>query len=277
MTYQEAYTNGMIILSEYGICNAKLDARLLLEYVGQLSLHDIFAHGERELSEELWKSYEGLLHERGTHVPLQYLTGEQEFMGLSFVVNKHVLIPRQDTEFLVEEGLLHIYDGMKLLDICTGSGCILLSAMHYKNDCSGVGVDISKMALEVARTNAKNLGIQAEFMESDLLEKVQGKFDVVFSNPPYIRSELIDTLMEEVRDHEPRLALDGLEDGLFFYRRIVDGVRQHMNRGGYLLLEIGHDQSVSVSHLMEKAGFTHVEVQKDYAGNDRVVKGMYIE
>jgi release factor glutamine methyltransferase len=197
-------------------------------------------------------------------------------MGLSFLVDERVLCPRQDTEVLVEEVLRHLMDGSRILDICTGSGCILLSLLHFSNDCEGVGVDLSEDALEVAKANAERLGIDATFLHSDLCEKVEGQFDMVVSNPPYIASDVIPGLMPEVRDHEPRMALDGGVSGLDFYERIIPQAREHLRPGGMLFFEIGADQGEAVKALMEAQKFAEVEVIKDYAGLDRVVKGYFM-
>ena len=188
-------------------------------------------------------------------------------------MNEHVLIPRFDTEILVEEVMKELHDGFSILDMCTGSGCILLSLLKYSNNCSGVGVDISENALAVAKENQKRLGLDASFVQSDLFEQITGKYDIIVSNPPYIRSDVIPTLMEEVRLHEPVLALDGTEDGLFFYRKIVKESTDYLNGGGWLFFEIGYDQGEAVKKLMEENGFKNVKVVKDYAGLDRVVLG----
>ena len=281
MTYRQLFMQGKATLAEAGIMEADLDARLLLEYVCGTNRNDLLVHGDREVSLENQNRYEELLKQRAKRIPLQHLTGVQEFMGLEFLVNEHVLIPRQDTEILVEEVLKSLHDGMRVLDMCTGSGCILISLLHYSNDCEGVGADISEEALQMAKTNALRLlgGGQEElpervrFVQGNLFENISGKFDVIVSNPPYICSKVIETLEPEVRDHEPRGALDGTEDGLFFYRKIVKESRNYLSGGGKLFFEIGHDQGESVSTLMEQAGFIEVEVLKDYAGLDRVVGG----
>lgn len=280
MTYRECYEAGRTALAEAGILEAELDARLLLEYVCHTDRNTLLVHGEREVTDEERPRYQDLIIKRAERVPLQHLTGIQEFMGLSFQVNEHVLIPRQDTEILVEEVLRHLHDGMRVLDMCTGSGCILISLLHYSNDCSGVGVDLSEAALEVARENAGQLlqtsGDKSKdilFQRSNLFEKVEGQFEIIVSNPPYIESEVIESLMPEVRLHEPLLALDGGEDGLDFYREIVRGSRTHLTGGGMLFFEIGYNQGKAVRVLLEQSGFTAVEIVQDYAGLDRVVYG----
>lgn len=276
MEYKKLYEWGLAKLQNVGIDEAALDARLLLEYVCDTDRNTLLVHGERPVSEEEQSRYEEYIEKRERHVPLQYITGEQEFMGLSFQVNENVLIPRQDTEILTEEALRELSDGMDVLDMCTGSGCILLSLLKYTNDCHGVGVDISEKALEVAEENNRRLGKDAVFLQSNLFEKVEGKFDVIVSNPPYIRSDVIPTLMEEVKTYEPMSALDGREDGLYFYREIVKQAGGYLNRGGKLFFEIGCEQAEDVSKLLTDAGYKEVQVVKDLAGLDRVVWGSYL-
>ncbi len=264
MNYTEAFLMGMQKLKEAEIGEAQLDARLLLEEVCGTDHNTLLCHGDREVSEEEEEQYRRALEQRAVHVPLQHLLGYQDFMGLRFQVNGHVLIPRQDTEILVEEAMRYLHDGMRILDLCTGSGCILLSLLHYSNDCEGIGVDISKEALQVAAQNAEALGIKADFLESDLYEKVTGKFDLLVSNPPYIEREIIPTLMEEVREYDPYIALDGGEDGLDFYRRIIGGAQDYLNRGGQIFLEIGSEQAQAVSELLREAGFKEIDVCRDF-------------
>ena len=277
MTYREEYENGVNKLSQSHIIDYKLDARLLLEWVCSTSRHDLIVNPDRVIAVEEHKLYEELIAKRASHYPLQYIIGKQEFMGLDFEVNESVLIPRQDTEFVVEEALFHVHDGMSVLDMCTGSGCMLISIMKYKNNCEGLGVDISEDALPVARKNAIYNEVPAQFIRSDLYEEVSGKYDVIVSNPPYIRSSIIPSLMKEVKDNEPIIALDGYEDGLYFYKKIIEGSKEHLKIGGYLIFEIGHDQGKDVSESMIDSGYKNVEVKKDYAGNDRVVKGYFVK
>ena len=273
MNYTEAFLMGMQKLKEAQIGEAQLDARLLLEEVCGTDHNTLLCHGDREVSEAEEEQYRKALEQRAVHVPLQHLLGYQDFMGLRFQVNEHVLIPRQDTEILVEEAMRYLHDGMRILDLCTGSGCILLSLLHYSNDCEGTGVDISKEALQVAALNAELLGIKADFLKSDLYEKVTGKFDLLVSNPPYIERKVIPTLMEEVREYDPYIALDGGEDGLDFYRRIIGGAQDYLKRGGQILMEIGSGQAKAVSELLREAGFKEIDVCRDFAGLDRVVSG----
>jgi release factor glutamine methyltransferase len=226
--------------------------------------------------------YLAYLARREKRLPLQQILGEQEFMGLKFLVTPEVLIPRQDSECLVEEVMRYLHDGQALLDLCTGSGCILLSLLHYSNDCHGTGTDISTEALAVAAENEKRLRAlpreapplkEVEWLESDLFEAVHGRFDIITANPPYIPSGEISALMAEVSEHEPRLALDGGFDGLVCYRRLIDQAGQYLLPGAYLFLEIGSEQAAAVGEMMEKASLREIEVIKDLAGNERVVKG----
>lgn len=280
MTYKECYLQGQEALTAAGIEEAPLDARLLLEYVCGTSRNDLLVHGDREVSEDNRKRYEEIISKRAMRIPLQHITGVQEFMGLEFRVSDKVLIPRQDTEILVEEVLRELHDGMRILDMCTGSGCILLSLLHYSNGCEGIGVDISGEALQVAEQNAEALlnGRETDysFIQGDLFEAVDGKFDIIVSNPPYIPSQVIPTLMPEVQQYEPMLALDGSGDGLFFYRKIAEESGKYLNKGGVIYFEIGHDQAECVSNILAAAGFTEIETVKDYAGLDRVVYATYV-
>lgn len=281
MTYRECYEQGCRTLQAAGIEEAALDARLLLEAVCGTDRNDLLVHGEQPVAPEAEEKYLSWIRQRAEHIPLQQLTGEQGFMGLTFSVNEHVLIPRQDTEILVEEVLKELHDGMRVLDMCTGSGCILLSLLHYSNDCEGLGVDLSAEALEVAGRNVLKVltpekAEHAHFLQSDLFEKVEGKFEIIVSNPPYIASAEVEKLMPEVRDHEPRMALDGTEDGLYFYRRIIEEAGKHLVSSGMLFFEIGYDQGQAVSELMRTEGYCDVQVVQDYAGLDRVVFGTYV-
>lgn len=281
VNYGELYRAGKKILEQADIGEAALDARLLLESVCRTNRNDLLVHGDREVEPEKEKKYLAFIEKRASHMPLQYITGVQEFMGLEFTVNEKVLIPRQDTEILVEEVLRDLHDGSRILDMCTGSGCILISLLHYSNDCQGTGADISGDALCVARENAARIlackkdDTVARFVESDLFEQVEGRFDILISNPPYIRSAVIPELAEEVRGHEPILALDGAEDGLLFYRRIIKQGKEHLCGGGRLFFEIGYDQGVAVKGMMEEAGYVDVRIVKDFSGLDRVVYGRY--
>lgn len=274
MKYLECYKEGCRKLAEASVPEAELDARLLLEYICGTNRNDLLVHGDREVEEQHLTAYEAAIAKRMKRIPLQHITGEQDFMGLTFRVNEHVLIPRQDTEILVEEILKDMQDYQRILDMCTGSGCILISLLHYNNWCEGVGVDISPLALATAEENGKKLLPEEKhpiWLESNLFEKAEGKFDLIVSNPPYIRSEVIETLMPEVKDHEPLKALDGTEDGLYFYREIVRQAPKYLKKEGRLYFEIGHDQGAEVSELLKQAGFKEIHVVKDYAGLDRVV------
>lgn len=275
MNYRKLYETGKDRLEKAGIQEAALDARLLLEEVCRTDRNTLLVHGDRAVTEEEETQFRIFIERRSTHEPLQQITGWQEFMGLRFSVTEDVLVPRQDTETLVEEVMRYLRDGMEILDVCTGSGCILLSLLRYSNGCRGVGCDISEKALAVAEQNAKELGISAQFIQSDLFESIEGRFEYIVSNPPYIRKDMIPTLMEEVRDHEPLIALDGGEDGLDFYRKITREATEHLYSGGMLFFEIGYDQGETVKLLMEEEGYEEVTVSQDLAGLDRVVYGTF--
>lgn len=274
MTYREAMALGEKILAMADIVEAKTDAWLLMEMVCKIDRSFYYLHMEEDMPEEQLSEYEIALRKRAEHVPLQYIVGETEFMGLKFKVNPSVLIPRQDTETLVEEALKAVKPGMKVLDLCTGSGCIIVSILHNAADVEGYAIDISKLALNVAKENAKLNEVPVIFERSDLFDNVTGTFDVIVSNPPYIPTAEVVKLMPEVRGFEPMEALDGREDGLYFYRRIVAECRDYLNPEGRVFFEIGYDQGEEVSGLLREAGFREIQVIKDLARNDRVVTGM---
>lgn len=281
LTLKQLYKVGTVKLAEEGIEEFSLDAWYLLEYVTGVSKAMYFAEPERAVSEENADRYIDCIRRRAAHIPLQHITGEQEFMGYPFCVNEHVLIPRQDTEILVEEAIQVMRSKMKVLDMCTGSGCIVLSILkmcrekYYMTDLQGIGADVSEEALKVARENGRRLGVPVTWIQSDLFAKIpeEEKYDVIVSNPPYIETAVIDTLQEEVRLHDPYIALDGKEDGLYFYRRIISEAGKYLKTQGKLMFEIGCDQAEAVEELMKNAGYEQITVKKDLAGLDRVVYG----
>ena len=278
---QKIYREGSVYLEKHQIQDAALDAWYLLEYVTGISKASYYGDPFRTITDAEAERYWNYIEKRGERIPLQHITGSQEFMGYEFLVNEHVLVPRQDTETLVEEGLKVLKPDMKVLDMCTGSGCIVLSLLKMGSErkhftgLEGIGVDISEEALAVAKENGSRLNVSVTWTLSNLFENVSGEFDLIVSNPPYIRTDVIQSLEDEVKLHDPWIALDGHDDGLYFYRRIVNESIFHMKAGGWLMFEIGYDQAKEVSELMEKAGFSHVYVKKDLAGLDRCVCGMY--
>lgn len=289
MEYRALYREGMERLQHAGIAEASLDARLLLEYVCGTDRNDMLLRGMQEVAEEDTECYRRLISKRADHMPLQYLTNQQEFMGLSFYVDENVLIPRQDTEILVETIMKDGYDGKRILEIGTGSGCIILSLLKYGNGCQGTATDISEGALETAGKNARQFGLDVELIRTDLAADIivadvivtsgivtsgKGVYDIIVSNPPYIASGVISTLMPEVRDHEPVLALDGGADGLKYYRRILQETKKLLAPGGKYYFEIGYDQGDAVKMLLEDQGCGDVRIVKDYAGLDRVISGV---
>ena len=291
----EVYEEGAALLSD--LEDGRLDARLLLEHFCNIAAHRLLADPDLLVDAAQRSSFMEAVRRRAAREPLAYITGVQSFMGLEFAVSPDVLIPEQDTENLVEEALRVLEDGSRILDLCTGSGCILLSLLQYSNGCTGVGTDLSAEALRTAARNAEALGLEdrVEWLQGDLFSALeQGGirtgireplaeqaesipaengsmgFDLIVSNPPYIPSEVIGTLAPEVRCAEPRLALDGGEDGLDFYRRIIPEAARHLVIGGRLMLEIGYDQAEQVSELLREAGYYGIEILKDYGGNDRI-------
>ena len=270
-TLKEAWQQATNRLYKFKINDAELDAWYLLSHVTGLTRAEFFVKVDEPLSEEQEMQYDALLARRTSHEPLQYIIGTQEFMGLSFVVRDGALIPRQETELLVEEALA-LSAGKRVLDMCTGSGCIILSIAKLGCPAKAVGVDVSEQALAVAKENGARLETGVEWIHSNLFEQVEGQFDVIVSNPPYIASNVIPELMPEVREYEPMLALDGKEDGLFFYRMIIEQAKEHLAEGGAILFEIGHDQGEAVAELLQQAGYQDVMVKKDYAGLDRIVR-----
>ena len=271
-TLREAERRGAEILAAAGREEAAQTARLLLCHLLNFNFTDYVLAREDLLSPLDAARYEDLLTRRASGVPLQYLTREQNFCGLSLYVDERVLIPRQDTECLVEEVLR---DGARgdLLDLCTGSGCIPLALLKHGNFSCALGADISAEALAVAAENRVRTGLPLELRQSDLFTEIPERFDVITANPPYIESAEIESLSVEVRDHEPRLALDGAADGLAFYRRLAAESGAHLKPGGRLYLEIGMSQGAAVASLLEAAAFSDIQIIRDLAGRDRIVKG----
>lgn len=270
-TYASALRYGKKYLADRQIENSGGDAWYLMEYVWGIDRNYYFLHSDDIIEQKDEERYRDLLQKRGSHIPLQHLTGTCDFMGLTFQVNDQVLIPRQDTETLVESALSRLKEGDRALDLCTGSGCIILSLEKLGPGIRGLGADISAAALAVAKRNRDSLGLESDFCISDLFEGIEGVFDMIVSNPPYIASGKIPGLMEEVRGFEPLLALDGGADGLDFYRRIIKDARDFLKPGGWLGLEIGYDQREAVEELLRRQGFTKTETLQDLAGLDRTV------
>ena len=285
-TFKELLKEGTQILINGGIEEARLDAWLLLGYTAGITRAWYYAHDDQKPGQEIADRYRELCTRRAERIPLQHLTGKAYFMGYEFDVDERVLIPRQDTEILAEEALRLLADkrSPEILDMCTGSGCLLLSILMEKEDAHGTGVDISEGALAVAEKNRKNLHLEerallvksdtfsGEYFQKNSSEHPM-EYDMLISNPPYIPTADIQQLMDEVRLHDPVLALDGKEDGLYFYRRITEEARRYLKPGGWLLYEIGCDQGEAVSRIMRTNDFSNIAVKKDLAGLDRVVLG----
>ena len=276
-TIEELLQYGKEQLEKSGNEYAKYERKVLLEEVLGCNYMYMLMNGSEEVDAEKEQHYKNLITQRCNHYPLQYMLGVAHFMDYTFFVNEHVLIPRNDTEVLVETADELIgkctNPDMKVLDLCCGSGCIGISLKLYHKEIELILSDYSKQALEITNKNLAKYNVKAEVLCGDLFEVFTGKVNMIVSNPPYIETKVIDTLMPEVRDYEPMSALDGGEDGLDFYRRIVKEAPKYLENGGYLMFEIGHNQAFAVQSLLEDRGFSDVQVKKDYAGLDRVVYG----
>ena len=273
---------GKQVLKDAGIAEADLDSWYLFEQIFGISRAQYFMCAREKISgdglETKIAAYDDALKKRASRIPLQQILGQQEFMGLKFFVNEHVLIPRQDTETLVELVLNERKDkNISILDMCTGSGCIAVSLKKIGGYAHVEGADISDEALKVAKRNAAALADSVTFRHSDMFSSFQEteQFNVIVSNPPYIPSAVIEDLEPEVRDHEPRGALDGTADGLYFYRILAEECAKHLTPGGHVYFEIGYDQGAAVKELLDTHGFKDTRVIQDLAGKDRVVCGTW--
>ena len=276
MTYFELWKWGEKRLADAGIAEASLDARYLLLEAFEMDMAHFLLKEQEQVpaTEGRTREYSDAVQARAARVPLQYLTGKQDFMGLTFHVDERVLIPRQDTETLVELVLKENTDKKaRILDLCTGSGCIAVSLAVLGGYQKVDAVDISEDALAAAEENGTRLGGKVRFLKSDLFSALdpEKKYDIITSNPPYIPTEVLNGLEPEVKDYEPRMALDGSEDGLAFYRRIAVAAPAFLRAGGRIYLEIGYDQGAAVEELLWNNGFARTRVVKDAAGRDRVV------
>ncbi len=278
MQLKELLKYGEDILQKAGIEEFSSDARVLAMHVMKLDYTGIFMKLADQIPYEEEKKYKELIDVRKTHYPCQYIIGTQDFMGYTFRVKEEVLIPRPETEILVETALTETtnMDSVAALDMCCGSGCIGISYSlkrqegGHHDDKILLG-DISDNAISLAGENKFNLQANCDIIKTDLFENIQGEFDVIMSNPPYIPSEDIDEIMQDVREFEPRLALDGMSDGLYFYREIIDKARTFLKKQGVMIFEIGYNQYEDIRKILTESGFGNVSLKKDYADLDRVV------
>lgn len=258
-------------LSAYCTDNGEFEARELFMYVSGMTLTEVVLNRDMEVDAETENRVRQLIKRRTSGEPLQYIIGTAEFMGLEFEVNPYTLIPRQDTETLVEKVIEYAEDGADILDIGTGSGCIGISLAKYIKNAKVTLADISEGALETARRNAERNGVNVKCVRLDILNEIpEGKFDIIVSNPPYIETDVVKELDVTVRDYEPLSALDGGADGLVFYRRITDLAWQLLKDGGILAYEIGYNQGESVGKIVRDI-LGNAQVIKDLCGNDRVI------
>lgn len=280
-TYRELVGEAEDFLAKRGVPDPEEDAWQLMSYVTGMKRGEWLLRREETAEKEVIKSFFSLIEKRGERIPLQHLLGEAVFMGLAFEVNDSVLIPRQDTEILAEKVLQDQKAGFfpekaRILDMCTGSGCLAIALKVLGDFEKADAADLSEKALEMARKNAQHHQADIRFLKGDLFEAVgEEVYDVIVANPPYIPTAEIEELEEEVKDHDPYLALDGHEDGLYFYRRLTEEAPRHLLRGGWLYFEIGYDQGERVRQLLLEKGFSRTEILKDYGGNDRVVFGYF--
>lgn len=278
LTYRQMCHNGAAILADAGITDAEYDSFALLEYITGMDRTAYILNGSKSVPGDIAERYDAVIDRRSSHIPLQHITGQAWFYGRGFNVNSDVLVPRQDTEVLVSEALKVINAKDSVLDMCTGSGCIIITLALEKKLGRALGADISEAALKVASDNREKLGAyDVTFVKSNIFSDInvndEELFDVIVSNPPYIATGEIETLTEEVRIHDPYIALDGLEDGLHFYREITQQSLNYIKSGGWLLYEIGCTQAHDVSDIMSEYGYSNIKVIKDLAGLDRVVMG----
>lgn len=272
-TIWELCQEGEAVLSEHGIENAAWESRELICDMEDFSLQDFLLYRDEILPENRQQVFWERIGQRCRHIPLQHITGKAWFYGRTFEVNADVLIPRPETELLIEQALKILRPGMKVLDLCTGSGCIAVTAAC---ECPGLLVDasdISEKALSVAHRNACRNEADIRFVQSDLFAELCGSYDMILSNPPYISLEEMQILMPEVKDHDPHLALYGGTDGLDFYKRIAKEAGQHLNAGGSLMMEIGCGQGEAVRDLLTENGYQEIEIIRDLNQLDRIVTG----
>lgn len=273
MTINEIVKKGIIKLKENNIEESSLKMRILVASVLNKSKEYVITHSDDKLDEIHEKAILDGIEQLINYVPIQYITNKQEFMKLNFFVNENVLIPRSDTEILVEE-IINTYKDkkIKILDLCTGSGCIAISLKKYMQNSEVCGIDISTKALEVAKLNAKNNNVEVQFECSDIFSNVTNKdFDAIVSNPPYIKTKVMSTLDEEVKK-EPAIALDGGEDGLYFYKKIIKEAFYFLKNNGMIFFEIGYDQKDELIQLIkEDRRYELVKTKKDLGDNDRIV------
>lgn len=275
MKLNQLINHGTERLREVGIEECMLDAKILAMHVCKMDYSDLFLHFLDEVSPEKYHEYLDCIERRCRHIPTQYIVGHTGFMGYEFLVKENVLIPRPETELLVEKALdmTKSFEKVRVLDMCCGSGCIGISyKLERKNLVTEVVMaDISDYAVALSKENNERFSTGCEIIQTDLFEKISGCFDMIMSNPPYIKTSEIETLMSEVKDYEPVLALDGMEDGLFFYRRLINEGSKHLKSGGCMIFETGYDQYKDISSLLKEAGYIDIGLIKDYAGLDRVI------
>lgn len=278
MTIQKVLEQGSRILSDYSQADAIIDSRLLLEDILECNRSYLLLNPNQKLTETQYAKYKNYISDRAKGIPLQHILGYQSFMGLDFIVSQHTLIPRRETEELVELalGIINNKSNVFIMDLGTGTGCIPISLAVMHKGVKAVGIDISDEALNIAKENADKHRVNDRIIweQGNLffgMDLYKGRIDMIISNPPYIKSSDIDKLMVEVKEHEPHLALDGGYDGLDFYRRICEGAKIFLKEDGFILFEIGFDQADDVTRILIENGFKDVFCKKDLSGMDRMI------
>lgn len=270
MKIKEIILKSNIVLKENNIEDSLIKIRILLSYLLNKNKEYLLIHNEDEISKEIEEKFFFYLDKIKNNYPIQYITNKQEFMGFEFYVDENVLIPRPDTEILVEEVISIINKENKILDLCTGSGAIGISIGKINSNMQIFLSDISEKALEVARKNSEKLEVKTNIIKSNLFENINEKFDIIVSNPPYIETNVIETLAKDVQN-EPNIALDGGDDGLYFYKKIANESKRYLEENGILALEIGYNQKINVMEILKKEGYKNIYSKKDYGNNDRII------
>jgi release factor glutamine methyltransferase len=261
-----------IQFDESNITSSKQNAEIIISHVLKIKRLDIYLHLEKKISEVQLNEIMEITARRKKHEPLQYILGETEFYGYKIIVSNSVLIPRPETELLVERIINDEKKAKSILEIGTGSGAIVITLANNLNETRIEATDISIDALKIAQQNAKLNNVEIKFFRSDIFENVTGKYNLIISNPPYISPDEYELLPEEIKDHEPKFALRAKNKGLFFYNKILQNAKEHLTESGKIYFEIGYDQAKEIAEIAKRNGFSNIQVFKDMNGFDRIIR-----